>query len=214
MQWKSGGWLENLLTLWRVVNPPKKFFPLPSFRILATQALFFSERRLEDTFLERLNPSKDPWILTFRSLRRSHLHRLSTWIFSALLLNVKAQTSGFGPKRGMVCRHTLLPHATGKLVRIYLRLRITDSTTVIPEERGTHKESSFPSGGTFPGPTRGKRAQGEGSGLPGGRHRRLEFRAADVRRRYGKGGGGRRERRIFNGLMAKIFPNLMKIIIP
>lgn len=80
---------------------------------------------------------------------------------------------------------------------------------MILERRETHKESSFLSENSIPG----KETSGREKQSPCGSHWRLGLRVAYVGR-YGNGRGGRRDKKIFNEIMANIFSDLMKNTIP
>ena len=78
-------------------------------------------------------------------------------------------------------------------------------------ERGeTHKESKQLSvWGHYSRHSIGRETSSRETASLGG-HRKLELRAAFVGRKHGNGSGGERERKIFNEVMAKFSPNLIK----
>ena len=81
---------------------------------------------------------------------------------------------------------------------------------VILERGETHKESKQLSvWGHYSRHSIGRETSSRETASLGG-HRKLELRAAFVGRKHGNGSGGERERKIFNEVMAKFSPNLIK----
>lgn len=121
--------------------------------------------------------------------------------------------SGFGPER---IRSFKPPLA----IRNYITSQnVSDDgqhKALILERRGTQQESGFLSGSTTPDTVLWEiepKQREEGSSFTGRSSLRLKFRAAYVGS-YGKGGRSRRDRKMFNEIMAPNFPTLLKITNP